>query len=146
MGFKSNVAKGFTWVNNVALAALGAYSFILSFQYFKDPTHCVLTGYMCLFGILGILIEVQVVAATSNFHFLVGEKGKAFFFLFVGTLGLSFGPDTTPTQLIIPFLLGIFSCVSAAVLFIDSCSSPPAEGGNVMRAGYPPPGQGPHAI
>lgn len=138
----SMFTKVVTWINWLALAVLGAYSFIVSLEYFSDPTRCVLTVYLSLFGCLGAANEFKLTIATRNFGFLNDRKSKAMFLVFVGTLGLSFGWYNSPLQKIIPFVLGVFSCFTAVVVLVDgnckkegSSSGGAAAGGTEMKGG-----------
>mmetsp|Transcript_10829 Transcript_10829/g.12436 ORF Transcript_10829/g.12436 Transcript_10829/m.12436 type:complete len:161 (-) Transcript_10829:687-1169(-) len=115
----STPIKVLRWVNCVALSVLGAYSVIVSLQYFTDPTRVVLCIYLTLFGLLGIACELNLAMATRNFQFLMDHKGKVVYFIFIGTLGLSFGWYNSPVQKIIPFLLGIFSIFVAVSMILD---------------------------
>lgn len=115
----SMFVKVLRWLNCTALAALGAYSFIVSLQYFTDPTRCVLCVYLCLFGLLGIACELNLAVAARNFGFLMDHQGKAVYFIFIGTLGLSFGWYNTPMQKVIPFILGVFSLFVAVSMIMD---------------------------
>lgn len=111
--------KGLRWLNAAALAGLGGYSFVVSLQYFSDPTRCVLCIYLTLFGLLLMACEAKLGFASRNFGFLMNDQGLSGFLIFIGTLGLSFGWFDTPIQKIIPFLLGILSCVVAVVMIVE---------------------------
>jgi peptidoglycan/LPS O-acetylase OafA/YrhL len=123
------------YVNCAALAILGGYSFIVEITNFSDPTRVVLAIYLCLFGLLGGACELNLAIAARNFGFIMDDTGKVAFFIFVGTLGLSFGPNNTPVTKTIPFIIGAFSIFTAVVMIMDrwcsknKSSTPQAAGG-----------------
>lgn len=148
----STIIKVFRWTNCVALSVLGAYSFIVSLQYFTDPTRVVLCIYLTLFGLLGIACELNLAVAARNFGFLMDHQGKMVYFVFIGTLGLSFGWYNSPMQKVIPFILGIFSMFVAVAMILDRwCKkNSTADGGDTQmtnaKGGATNASVGPNAI
>ena len=112
-----------TWINWLNLAGCGGYSAFYNLMKFSlhDPTKLVLSAYLCIFGVAGALTEFKVLSMMKRFPFLLSLTGKGFFFLFCGTLGLSFGWETDPGERIIPFLMGLISIAAAVIMFICKC-------------------------
>lgn len=111
-----------TWINWLSMAMLGGYSVIANLANFVEFIRLVISGYICAFGVVGLLFEVRVTGVVDTFPFLEGRFGKAMFFIFVGTLGMSFGWQTAPATHIIPFLVGLFSLIAGLILVTSTCT------------------------
>ena len=117
-------AKVMSWINWIQMAVLGAYTAyysIANYEETPEPTRIVLSVYLCLFGIVGILVEVNVKRVVEKLQFLATWGSKGWFFFFCGSLGMSFGWQTKPAALVIPFVMGIYSMVAAIICWLASC-------------------------
>ena len=130
------------WTTGIALTVLGAYSFINEIQNYTDPTRVVLSLYLCAFGVLTISSELGLGYIRTYFQLIDGKKGRAVFFWFTGTLGLSFGPYTSPASKIVPFLLGIMAFVAGFFVALDRqcCCKEDSDAPVVNTAGAAKPG------
>ena len=123
-------AKVVCWINWIQLAILGGYTGYYSLWGDRpgpagkvEPTRVVLGWYICIFGLLGCAVEAGVEALVAKLKFLTTLGSKGFFFFFVGSLGMSFGWYSEPAALLVPFFMGLFSCIAAIVCWIGGCES-----------------------
>lgn len=105
----------YTVIGNCVLLVVGGFiSFLMNILSFLDPTLPVLSIYICLFGLVAIAGEMNLSIATKYFGFFQDWLGEALFFIFVGTLGISFG-----TNGILALIIGIVSCICGILCILD---------------------------
>lgn len=125
--------KVFCWINWFSLTGLGGFTVYDNIAHYSELTRLILAIYLCLFGLGGILFEAGHGFTRKKLAFLDSLTGRGIFFLFVGTLGLSFGWQTDPAGRIVPFLVGLISVVAGCMcLLIDLCLGT----GKGSRGGY----------
>ncbi|CAD2214654.1 COPI associated protein, putative [Angomonas deanei] len=117
----SKWVRALIWFNSASLIVCGVASFIL--QFFREkskwaPTQFFIAIYWVFFGIISITVELELTIAKRFFGFAYTKFGQGLFFIFAGTLGMSFGVATSPAVLI-PFIAGIVSILIGVACITD---------------------------
>jgi hypothetical protein len=130
------VFKVLSWINWIIMLVLGSYNIYVQFRGQKgtdvvatNPVNKLLSIYIALFGLVGVVFEAGVTIVVSGLKFLKKKSGKGIIFIFVGTLGLAFiheegHEDTTADvwdYVLMPVILGGFSCAVGVYAFIAMC-------------------------
>lgn len=115
------------YLNCFILIGGGGVSFFFACVKFKYLSHCFISLYMVIFGIISIMGELRLAIAQKAFGFACCSKGLAFLFIFCGTLGISFGISKSASELV-PFISGVASVGVGVILMMEP---KPAEPGTV---------------
>ena len=117
----------------VALASIGSYGFYLGFntrpgdtrvpkQRF-DSVMILISFYMVLFGILGLLAEMKMASAFGKFGFLASRFGRGSLYVFIGSFavveGHTFCFDDKGQCL--TFSSGVVACTAGALYILSYC-------------------------
>lgn len=84
-------------------------------------TRIIILLYLMLFSVVGITFEIGILMVRQWFTFLGASGGKGIFFIFCGTLGISFGFTMSPFYKGLPALFGIAAMVVGVLLMILGC-------------------------
>lgn len=115
-----------TWINWVLMLALGLYNVYVQFddnEYTQDKVQKVLSIYIAVFGLIGVIFEAKVKAFYNNIVFLQSKSGRGVFFIFVGTLcfAIAGGNMKRATSRAAAYLMGAFGCFTGIVQFVTLC-------------------------
>lgn len=111
---RTPVVQVMVWVNCGLLIFSGIYNTVANIINFLDPTVFVLAVYIAFFGVIGCASQFRFAFALRFFGFMQDWLLQSIFFIFVGTLGISFGPTS-----LIAFIVGIVSCCVGVACIID---------------------------
>eukprot|EP00760_Papus_ankaliazontas_P028215 PhM_4_TR3586/c0_g1_i1/m.7772 len=106
---------------STALAVVGGYLVVFNLEHLgSDFTRLMLSIYMLIFGVIGLLCELRLQAVLRRFAFLSAFLGKAVFYCFCGTMGVAFGCSSDFHQWA-PFVCGCLSFGTGATWIVLSC-------------------------
>lgn len=125
---RSPGVKVLVWANCAVLIVGGFFGFIGNIFNFLNLTYPVLAAYILLFGIIATAVEVGLNFATKSFGILTDWLGSAMYFIFVGTIGISFVSNS-----IIVLVCGIFSCIVGIACFVDHFACKTHSIGDTIR-------------
>lgn len=106
------------YINCLILIGCGGVAFFFSCLHFKYLTHCFISLYMVMFGIIAAVSELRFGFAQRVFGFACSSKGMGFVFVFAGTLGISFGVGKS-VDVLVPFIGGILSVLVGVGCFFE---------------------------
>jgi putative Mn2+ efflux pump MntP len=119
-----------TWINWILMLALGCYNCYLQFDDSKgsetvsaNKVQKILSIYIAVFGLIGIIFEARVKAVYNNIAFLQSKSGRGVFFIFIGTLCFAFAgsADLKAIGKAAAWVLGGFSCFVGIFNFCTIC-------------------------
>lgn len=111
---RSPAVKVMVWIDCAVLIFAGFAGFIGNIFNFLNFVYPVLGIYIILFGLICSAVELGIGFVTSRFAFLTDWIGASFFFIFVGTIAISFFSNS-----LIVFLCGVYSCAVGFASIID---------------------------
>lgn len=107
------------WAGCASLVFCGGVTVVFAFIPWKQLSHFFLGIYFVLFGLCVFFAERRFAFAERGFGILCTKFGLSFFFIFAGTLGISFGIART-VGVLVPFVCGICWCLVGALTLTDS--------------------------
>lgn len=113
---RTPAVKVMVWVNCGLLMVAGLFGFISNIFNFLNLTYPVLALYVCVFGVIASGVELGIGFAVKNVGILTDWFGSALYFIFVGTIGISFVDHS-----ILIFLAGVYSLIVGIGCVIDHC-------------------------
>lgn len=125
---RSAGVKVMVWVNCVVLIFTGIFGFIGNIFNFLNIAYPILAFYIFLFGLISTSVELGIGPAAKRFALLTDWLGSAFFFFFVGTIGVSFFSNS-----LLVFIGGVYSCFVGCASFVDHFACKPATQADVIR-------------
>lgn len=112
-------AKILIYIGCASLLICGTVTLIFAFIPFSALSHVFLGFYLAFFGLVVVMTEFRLPFAMRAFGFLGTKFGLGIFFIFAGTLGLSFGVGKS-VGVLVPFISGIFWCLVGILCITDS--------------------------
>lgn len=114
----SRIVQILIWANCVSLTICGAFTFVFACKDFTFLAHVFVGLYLTAFGVLSVCTELGIPSVVNCFGFLYTGMGQALFFIFAGTLGLSFGVGKS-AGVLIPFISGLVSAIVGVLCIVD---------------------------
>lgn len=111
---RSPAVKVMVWMDCVVLIFAGFFGLIGNIFNFFNIAYPIFAFYLLLFGLICTGVELGIGFVTSRFGVLTDWIGASFFFIFVGTIGVSFFSNS-----LIVFICGVYTCVVGFASIID---------------------------
>ena len=118
-------AKFVAYLSWFVIIALAGYGLDVNFKYYStygDGTRIIILFYFIIFAVIGLGTQFGVAGLVRYFRVLTTFVARAVLLFFIGTLGVSFNVRSTwPSEMNVPFALGIYCLVAGTFLVLCIC-------------------------